>query len=79
MSHIENDKYLDELRERFEDILFHQDWEKVQPLYIEMEEAGMGQYVQEISELMSEEDVTEYKKWDLSTNGSTEAQMDDNA
>lgn len=79
MSHIENDKYLIEMNDRFEDILFQKRWEDIQPLYKEMEDAGMGQYVPEISHLMSEEDVMEYKHWDEKTNGSVETQMDDSS
>lgn len=67
--------YLEEKRIEFEQILASQDWGQVESLYRDMEKDGYGKHVPEISELMSDEDVIAYKKWDLETNGSTETQM----
>lgn len=71
--------YLEEKKMEMEQILFNKEWHQVQDLYKDMEDEGYGQYVSEISELMSEEDVAEYKKWDKEVNGSTETKMDDNS
>lgn len=79
MSDINLDKYLEEKSEQFQQILFLKEWDKVQGFYKEMEDEGWGQYVPEISQFMSEEDVLEYKKWDEKVNGSVETQMDDNS
>ena len=71
------EQYLEEKRVEFEQILFSKDWGQVQEFYKEMESEGYGQYVPEISDLMTEEDVRDYKNWDEKTNGSTEVQADD--
>lgn len=67
--------WLENKAEEFETILANKEWDKVQPFCRAMEQEGAGDYVKEISELMTEEDVAEYKEWDEETNGSTETQM----
>ena len=79
MSTKENDVYLEEKKVEFEQIIAEGRWAEVQPLYKEMEDEGMGQFVPELSQIMTDEDVVEYKKWDKEVNGSTETQMDDNS
>lgn len=73
------EQYLEEKRVEFEQILFNKDWVQINPFQRQIEEDGYGQYVPEISEFMSEEDVIEYKQWDKETNGSTIVQTDDNS
>ncbi len=77
MSHKSNDTYLENKKDEFEDIITEGRWEEVDAFYKEIEDEGMGQYVKEISELMTDDDVKEYKKWDRETNGSIETQTDD--
>lgn len=71
------EQYLDEKRIEMEAIIENKDWALLDPLYQEMEKEGYGQYVPEISEMMSYEDILDYKKYDREINGSIETQMDD--
>lgn len=66
---------IEEKKGEMMEIIQNKDWGQVQELYKEMEENRLGSYVPEISELMTDEDVVEYKKWDKEINGSTETQM----
>lgn len=79
MSLKENDSYLENKQYQFEEILEQKRWDLISPFYQKMEEDGMGEFVPQISELMSDEDVREYKEWDVKTNGSIEVKMDDNS
>ena len=79
MSTTENTIYLENKQEQFAEILAQKRWDLIQPFYIKMEEDGMGQFVSELSQDMTDEEVLEYKHWDRETNGSTETQMDDNS
>lgn len=75
----EEEIYLEEKRLEFEAILESKDWGQIGKLYVEMENSGYDKYVPELSELMSEEDVKEYKEWDKRVNGDVETQMDDDS
>ena len=75
MSNQQNDIYLEEKRVEFELILDGHRWEQVNGFYKEMEQDGMGEFVPALSEMMSDEQVREYKKWDEFTNGTMEVQM----
>ncbi len=77
MSNQQNDIYLEEKKVELEQIIAEGRWGEVQPLYIEMEDEGMGQFVSELSQIMTNDDVREYKKWDERVNGSSEVQADD--
>lgn len=79
MSHPLNDIYLEEVRERFMEILSDKRWHEVQSLYIELEENGFGDKVPALSQLMTGEECQEYRRWDAQVNGSTETQMDDDS
>lgn len=76
---METISYLQEKKIEMESILSNKDWGQIQDLYIEMESDGYGEYVVNISELMTSEDVIEYRDWDKKINGSIEAQTDDNS
>lgn len=69
------EQYIEEKKAEFEQIIAEGRWGEVQDFYKEMEDEGYGQYVPEVSEIMTDEDVQEYKKWDLEVNGDTETQM----
>ncbi len=55
---------IENFKEDMEIIIAEGRWDEVQPLYKEMEDQGYGAFVPEVSELMTDEDVREYKKWD---------------
>ena len=75
MSNIELDAYLENKVEQFEEIIQNKEWEAIDDFYRDMENEGWGQYVPQISEIMTDEDIKDYKVWDLETNGSMETQM----
>lgn len=72
-------QYIEEKKLELEQIITEGRWAEVDSLYKEMEDEGMGQYISELSQIMTDDDVREYKKWDLETNGTTADKMDDNA
>ncbi len=75
MSTKQNDIFLESIQERFEEAVSNKEWEKIQPLYIELEANGMSSFVPALSYTMTDEDSAEYKKWDKLVNGDTETQM----
>lgn len=79
MSTKENDLFLEEIQARFETALDEEDWEAIQPIYIELEEAGLGDKVIELDNMMNSDQRLAYKKWDRAVNGDIDAQMDDDS
>ncbi len=63
----------------FEELLGQKRWDLVQQFFVYLESHGEGYLIPDYANLMSDEDVQEYKMWDKETNGSTETQMDDNS
>ena len=79
MSTLENTIFLEGKKEEFEEILANKEWWKISSFQIDLEEKGFSKEVVNLSFLMSDDDVREYRKWDEKTNGNTETQMDDNS
>jgi hypothetical protein len=77
MSNIQTTKYLEDVQERFEELVAEGDWNGVNELQLELQEGGFSQEEIELINSMSEEDLLSYKRWDRQTNGSIETQMDD--
>lgn len=71
--------YLEERRVELEQIIAERRWAEMDELFLEMEREGYSQYEAELSEMLTDEDVADYKKWDESVNGTTADQMDDDS
>lgn len=79
MSHTETTKYLEDVQERFEELVSGGDWAGVNELQLELQEGGFSDEEITLIKSLSSEDLLDYKRWDEKVNGSIETQMDDNS
>lgn len=68
-----------EMKRRFDVLVMTKDWEEVNKMYIELEEMGMSGTAIELSHTLTDEQVEEFKRWDVVMYGSLDTQMDDNS
>ena len=72
-----SDEQLQEIQERFEDLVSEEDWNGINDMRIDLQNMGLGDLEVKLINSMSEDDLLEYKHWDTKTNGSIETQTDD--
>ena len=79
MSHQVNDIYIESAKEKFDELVTMGDWGGVNTLTNKLADDGFGDLEIKLKESLTDDEIKDYKRWDLLVNGDMETQMDDNS
>jgi len=71
--------FYEQIKSEFEKYIEEGDWGAIEILGLKLEEMGMSDLNIELHELLTDEQVKDYRRYDKEVNGDTWAKMDDNS